>query len=692
MERTRSARHLAALIVGALLASVLAVLAPAIASDTEPAAALSGSDFDPGNIISDAEFYNGAAMSEAEIQRFLENAVGGVCNNSNCLAAYRADTPTRTWSFGTCSTYQGGAAESAARIIFKVQQACGLSAKVILVTLQKEQTLVTNRAPSDGVMRKAMGYGCPDTSACDSTYYGFFNQLFAAGRQLTWYTNPAGSFTSIRVGQVNAVRYHPNAACGSQNVHIKNRATAALYYYTPYTPNASALGNLGGTGDACSSYGNRNFWVFYNQWFPGNQLPPDVPFGNLELGTTTINAATLRGWAIDPNTKDPIDLHLYVNGVWGGSWKANKARADVGAAYPQFGANHGFEFSFGVGQGTFEACVFGINVGAGSNRLIGCKTLSTPSGPPVGNVESATLVGRTATVSGWTIDPDTPASIEVHAYVNGAWGGSYRADVARADVGRAYPGYGNAHGFKIPIPVPVGTSDICLFGINQGAGQNQSIGCRTVSTATGAPFGNIESVTSNGATARVNGWVIDPDTPNPVDVHAYVNGGWGGSYKADVSRADVGAAYSGYGANHGIAIDVPIPVGTSQVCLYAIDVRGSANPQLACRTVTRVGGSPFGSLDSITGTPGKIAISGWAIDPDVADPISIHVYVDGAWGGAYVADASRPDVARAYPASGDRHGYSVTLTTPPGGHQVCVYAINVGAGENRLMRCAAATS
>jgi hypothetical protein len=108
--------------------------------------------------------------------------------------------------------------------------------------------------------------------------------------------------------------------------------------------------------------------------------------------------------------------------------------------------------------------------------------------------------------------------------------------------------------------------------------------------------------------------------------------------------------------------------------------------------VTRVGGSPFGSLDSITGTPGKIAISGWTIDPDVADPISIHVYVDGAWGGSFVAEASRADVARAYPASGDRHGYQVTLSTPPGNHQVCVYAINVGAGENRLIRCAAATS
>src|SRR5690606_20979087 len=47
----------------------------------------------------------------------------------------------------------------------------------------------------------------------------------------------------------------------------KNEATAALYNYTPYTPNAAALANLYTTGDSCSSYGNRNFWAFYTDWF-----------------------------------------------------------------------------------------------------------------------------------------------------------------------------------------------------------------------------------------------------------------------------------------------------------------------------------------------------------------------------------------------------------------------------------------
>lgn len=234
----------------------------------------SGGSFSAGNIITNENFYNGSAMSESQIQSFLQKQVGS-CKNSNCLANYKANTPNRSWSWGNCAAYQGARNESAARIIYKVQRACNLSAKVILVTLQKEQSLLTNKAPTAGVMRKAMGYGCPDTDVCDSTYYGFFNQVFAAGRQLTWYGDPNGSFTWIKVGQVNSIRYHPSASCGSGNVRVQNRATSALYYYTPYQPNSAALSNMYGTGNSCSAYGNRNFWRMYRDWFgdPSSNAP-----------------------------------------------------------------------------------------------------------------------------------------------------------------------------------------------------------------------------------------------------------------------------------------------------------------------------------------------------------------------------------------------------------------------------------
>lgn len=243
-----------------------------IEADTSATAA-----FTAGHLISDFNFFNSWAMTESEIQAFLERNVG-LCQNEYCLAVYRTNTPNASWSFGTCDPYPGAANESAARIIYKVQRACGLSAKVILVTLQKEQGLITKAAPTSLELRKAMGMGCPDTSVCDSQYYGFFNQVYAAARQLTWYTNPQSSMYQsgkYAVGQVRPIQYHPDVSCGAPGVYINNIATAALYWYTPYQPNANALAaGWGASSDPCASYGNRNFWNYYNLWFGDPTVAP----------------------------------------------------------------------------------------------------------------------------------------------------------------------------------------------------------------------------------------------------------------------------------------------------------------------------------------------------------------------------------------------------------------------------------
>jgi len=272
----RSARAiLGGLAVVAMAASLLSVIsAPA------PARAADIRDFDPGYLISDYAFYSADAMTQAQIQAFLESK-GSPCANANCLDVYKQSTTTRD-ATSRCAKYTGETNESAARIIFKVQTACGISAKAILVTLQKEQGLITSSAPSDRAIRSAMGYGCPDTASCDSLYYGFFNQVYAAASQFQRYRlNPGGYKHQIGT---ESVYYHPNSwvvnppTCANKNVDIKNAATAGLYNYTPYTPNASALNNLYGTGDACASYGNRNFWRYYTDWFgnPTGLMPVGV--------------------------------------------------------------------------------------------------------------------------------------------------------------------------------------------------------------------------------------------------------------------------------------------------------------------------------------------------------------------------------------------------------------------------------
>lgn len=226
--------------------------------------AVNPSQFKPGNIISDANFYNGDAMSEAEIQSFLSAMIGN-CNNSLCLNILTQDTYSRAADRNICNAYAGAANESAARVIYKVQKACGISAKVILVTLQKEMALVTSKGPSQWAVDHALGYACPDTAPCDSTKSGFYNQIYLAAWQFKRYSTPT-PWGSYQPGWRN-IQFHPNTSCGSSSVYIENNATAALYNYTPYQPTAGAVAAYPGAAPPCGSYGNRNFWFFYNNWF-----------------------------------------------------------------------------------------------------------------------------------------------------------------------------------------------------------------------------------------------------------------------------------------------------------------------------------------------------------------------------------------------------------------------------------------
>lgn len=683
-------RRLVALVVTALIGGAL------VGSPASPVSALTGASFDPGNIISDANFYSTNAMTESEIQAFLDAKIG-TCLNTNCLNIKRTTTTTRS-SDAMCSGYVGAPDELASRIVFKVQQSCGISAKVLLVTLQKEQGLVTATSPSDSRLDRAMGYACPDDPArpgwCDPAYAGLYNQIFRAAWQFKRYGNPPGTslhFTWFPVGGIANILFHPNSTtCGSSPVQLRNAATAALYYYTPYQPNEAALSNLGGTGDACSSYGNRNFWVYYSHWFGSPTGPSLSPTGNWEVASTTINSAIFRGWAFDPETAEPIDVHLYVNGNWGGAFSANLPRTDIAAAYPSYGPLHGFEFSVPIGIGTFEACLYAINRGTeGGNSSLGCRVLSTPVGPPFGNIESIAAVPFGASIRGWAIDRDTTEPAAVKAYVNGTLARDGVANGSRPDVSDAYPGYGPLHGFDVQVPLLGGTSQVCLTAVNVGVGNSTSLGCRLVTLPGGPPTGNLEAASSGIGVANLSGWALDLDSPESIDLHVYVNGQWGGSFRADTTRPDVASYYPSYGSSHGFALSIPVSGGSNSVCVYGINVGSGYNQAVGCRTISSPGGPPFGNIDSSTLTAGVRSLSGWAIDPDSVSSIQLHAYVDGQWGGIYEAASYRPDVGQAYGGYGDSHGFQVTIPVANPGSRVCVYAINVGAGYNRLVGCSA---
>lgn len=239
-------------------------------------AAPPGSAFDPGLIISDSVFYDFGSMTVDQIQSFLDSRVTN-CRATDpsidCLKNIRVDIPetpaTGPNDVGPCSAISAKAQATAAEVIHAIANSCGINPKVLIVTLQKEQGLVSSTRPTPYMYRAAMGFGCPDSDPgiCGKVFVGLFNQLYRGARQLQWYGDPAGSFTYWKPGRTVAMRFHPRSSCGTKSFLLQNQATANLYYYTPYTPNDAALGNLYGTGDSCSAYGNRNFWRFYHDWF-----------------------------------------------------------------------------------------------------------------------------------------------------------------------------------------------------------------------------------------------------------------------------------------------------------------------------------------------------------------------------------------------------------------------------------------
>ena len=192
---------------------------------------------------------------------------------------------------------------------------------------------------------------------------------------------------------------------------------------------------------------------------------------------------------------------------------------------------------------------------------------------------------------------------------------------------------------------------MCVYGINNAEGGNPIIGCRTASAQTGDPFGAVDSIIPGPGNVRMKGWMIDPDASAPIKLHVYIDNTFKGEFTADGSRPDVASAYPGYGPVHGFDVTVPTFIGFQQVSVYAIDVGAGVNKLVGAKMIV-VGGNPYGALDSAVGQAGGVKVSGWAIDPDSADPAQVHVYVDGTFRGEFTADGTRTDVGGAYPGTG----------------------------------------
>jgi hypothetical protein len=312
---------------------------------------------------------------------------------------------------------------------------------------------------------------------------------------------------------------------------------------------------------------------------------------------------------------------------------------------------------------------------------------------PRGSVDAVDLTASGYTTRGWTLDPDSPdASGPVSVSVDGIQVARFTAKEPRPDVAAAYPGAGEAHGFRYSGTLSQGRHTVCVTAENvAGEGNDNVLGCREVVFDNARPRFSLDRFTEErDGTVRLRGWAFDPDGTE-TRLHVYESGS-GRSYGTGVSRPDVAAAYPAAGDYAGFDITVGPISSSGSVCLFVIDTVASGNSkQAACQSFRYR--APTGLIDGVSETvSGGIRVHGWTLDeslPTVSAPV--HVYVDGK-GISIPSTGSRPDIDRLYPGAGPAHGYDTTVAVEPGTRKVCVFSTNVGVvGPHTLMGCRSIT-
>ncbi len=252
----------------------------------QPASAQESIDpnFNPGILISDQAFSDvGTFGSAAGIQKFLEqrNSVLANVNQDFLIKLKEPDSATKLGLEDPQPSLQR--LRTAAELIYDASTKHGLNPQVLLVKLEKEQSLITGQYSGDTLQRRldrAVGFGCPDYEGCGEIFLSFYRQMFgtfdadgarwlgAAASLMRSFNTPGGRGPGvdaqnrvfgrpiIRTSKVGDAVIFDNTMGGyagieaNQTVTIGNRATAALYRFTPHVFN-----------------GNYNFWKLYSKWF-----------------------------------------------------------------------------------------------------------------------------------------------------------------------------------------------------------------------------------------------------------------------------------------------------------------------------------------------------------------------------------------------------------------------------------------
>lgn len=241
------------------------------------------STYTNGHLIDNALLLNANAMSADDIQTFLASKSGTLKSSNFLMDCDVAGTTSKQMYVSIGAPC--GQTVSAARIIYYAGQIYGINPEAILATMQKEQSLVTDPAPTSWAYNQAMGYACPDSGSCSASsdfFYQIDNGTWAlryhyerANGNNTWWNTSAWAcgttknYYSPNLYPKQNVKFYDDNGTLYATVYIENAATSSLYCYTPHAyNNPQGLYGRSAFGTTGMYYsGSYNFVYYYELWF-----------------------------------------------------------------------------------------------------------------------------------------------------------------------------------------------------------------------------------------------------------------------------------------------------------------------------------------------------------------------------------------------------------------------------------------
>ncbi len=195
-------------------------------------------NFNPNNIITDEEMLNSSSMNLEDIKNFLNDKGGYI--SKNLLKNHEGNImSTAEIIYNAANNFDcDGASLSASPTLEEKKAKCKavtINPKFLLVLLQKEQSLLTDTAPTQRQLDYACGYGCPDGVACNNRWVGIGKQINSASLQFYDYIKNPQNY-GYKTGNTYTMK---NTNKPDSVVTIENNATAGLYNYTPHVYNGN---------------------------------------------------------------------------------------------------------------------------------------------------------------------------------------------------------------------------------------------------------------------------------------------------------------------------------------------------------------------------------------------------------------------------------------------------------------------